>query len=493
MVATGMGSIWSGSIYIDEQGTTIDGLTNSSSSCTVLVDKIARLRFLSIIDLAGIPLHIIAGPSLEVQTANQTAINWFSDILFSTDTDGGSNGAVNEPWWLDPLKQSEYGILLKVVHDHKRGEHGKEATEIVFYAAVDSAKPDLPTPPASSSPAPPNQALSQPQPTSIRLYALPLCSNFIRRTQQLSSLCSPAAELEGQAYFVGDTTVKESMQIKRQRISSLFDDAAKQRKILKGRGGESVAQAMASIDRSAAKHVTPAQTRTASQEEISGVPASHKRSLSRASSMSSFPLDSVRPASRSGGLGQCKRSSLHRVESAVSQHEGSMASETDNTFAEYNKTALAKVIMAGMRLHGLQQKRKVGQVASRTGHSSNALLLAGGEIDHQDGKDEYKLVYHQAYKAALFAFRDRCNLHFISQEAMRDVVDKLLDLFCTGPLSSNFQHHGFSEGHLGQKHEYDGVSDLPGSSALQKAVDGSKSITVTKKRKPGNFHCTDPG
>jgi hypothetical protein len=53
--------------------------------------------------------------------------------------------------------------------------------------------------------------------------------------------------------------------------------------------------------------------------------------------------------------------------------------------------------------------------------------------------EEYKLIYHQTYKAAVFAFRrniQSTNL-YAEPEKLRDTVDELLALFCGDPLSSS--------------------------------------------------------
>ncbi|KAL9632793.1 MAG: hypothetical protein Q9164_005096 [Protoblastenia rupestris] len=468
-------------------------LSTILASSNFSIGSNARLSFLAIVDLGHIPLYIAAGPSLEVYTDNESAADWFSDILLSYDVEESSNGVTSEPWWLGSTKQSQCGILLKI-EDERIGEHyGPRATEIVLYAALEPSGSNMPTPPASSSPAPPDHEPPQSLRSSkenLKLYALPLCSDLVRRAQEFSGLCSPPPEPEGHACFITEITVKENKGVKRQKMASLFDDATKEKRKFKGRGGESVAQAMANIDRPAS---LLSQLRRASQEQTQVVALPRRNTLSRASTTSSLPLDRSRPASRSSTLAQGKGSSLHRVESVFSKSECPVASDSGMIFIEQNKAALGKVIMAGMRLHGLQQKKKPGKDASRSGLSRSISLLAGTGVNHLSDEDEFKIVYHQTYKAALFAFRSYCNIRVISQEAMRNVVDQLLDIFSTDPVSSSLRDDGFSQGFASQQQDCYGTFNHSSSSVSQGAAEDGWNTPKVKKRKTGYFHSPEPG
>jgi len=55
----------------------------------------------------------------------------------------------------------------------------------------------------------------------------------------------------------------------------------------------------------------------------------------------------------------------------------------------------------------------------------------------QRNDEEYKLVYHQAFKGTCFAFRHtigRQSLQ-VSTDAIRNVADTLLALYCSDPLA----------------------------------------------------------
>ncbi|KAK8152015.1 hypothetical protein BC567DRAFT_239238 [Phyllosticta citribraziliensis] len=98
--------------------------------------------------------------------------------------------------------------------------------------------------------------------------------------------------------------------------------------------------------------------------------------------------------------------------------------------------------MAGMRMYGLQQRRRGNKVQPR-----RASVAVGVDSQQQDEEispedaardEEYKLVYHQTYRGAVFAMRTHMSTRLLGQhvDQLRDVVDKLLAIFCNDPLRS---------------------------------------------------------
>ena len=102
-------------------------------------------------------------------------------------------------------------------------------------------------------------------------------------------------------------------------------------------------------------------------------------------------------------------------------------------------------------MYGLQQRKK--QAYSSRATSEAPSLSAGfapGAGQSQFGgqgqqgqsqvptekeeEDEYKLIYHQTYKACAFVFRKQFALAALGQEVLRDTVDKFLALFCSPPV-----------------------------------------------------------
>ncbi|KAI9822241.1 MAG: hypothetical protein M1832_003064 [Thelocarpon impressellum] len=97
--------------------------------------------------------------------------------------------------------------------------------------------------------------------------------------------------------------------------------------------------------------------------------------------------------------------------------------------------------MAGLRIYGLQQKRS-GRGKSISSGSLPELTLPTlpnqpTNPDRPGEADEYKLVYHQTFKGASFALRQHITITVLKQDDMRDVVDRLLAIFCADPLADS--------------------------------------------------------
>ena len=455
-----MSQVWSGNITTDDSATCLQGNAPHllhldyvctdrhidvrisapiSSSKPIPLPQDAKLHFLALVEVARIPLYLAVGPSCDVSTGDEATKRWLTEALLQFEGCDLHGNASREPWWLHMGNQSENGILLRVEAQNEEECRLQDvASEVLVYAAVTQHNTALPTPPRSSSPAPPDEdtanTLNNAE-TLVKVYALPLCSNIIGRAEAFMGSCPPIpteSSSVGEACFLphmhNPATVTQPPPQKRPSISMLFDDATKKRRKIRGRGGESISQAMAGIDRPASQHGIP------ENQEIHQPQQSEPRrkSLSRAPSMTPLASSaSSRPTSCSGALANGKRSSLHRVESAITSHDSPALSDADGTCAQENKAALTKVIMAGMRLHGLQQKKK--PLNKLQGHS---LVVLNNETDTvvNEAEDEYKLVYHQTFKSATFIFRKHLNAQPVSQQTMRDVVDRLLTMFCTDPV-----------------------------------------------------------
>lgn len=447
----------------------------------------AKLRFLAIVEVEKIPLYIALGPSLQVSTNNEDTSNWFNETLLAQKESFDQDGKAVDFWWKRFQRQSDYGILLKVEGQVSQKKAGYQATEILLYATATPKNASLPAAPTLSSTEHDEQSSTEPQnedDLKLELYALPLSSDIITHARQASGLYSPPLEAEdGQlkGRFLPDFSADQSRRAKRQKISSLFEDATKQRK-RKSRGGESVAQAMAGLDGPTSQQGLPSVPPPDKNEPLQDTKAgpAKRSSLSRASTVGSFAsLDSQRPVSRSGVLANGKRSSLHRVESATYPREGSLASDPDNGFAEQNKSALTKIVMAGMRMHGLQQKKK----PTKNLPKSNTTASAPATDATLDADDEYKLVYHQTFKASMFTFRAHVNVKLIGQEVMRDVVDRLLEMFCTDPLLVNDFDNAFAAGFGSSQPDQGNAFDLPSESNPFVAAEKEHSTPSVKRRR----------
>ena len=403
-----------------------------------------KLHFLSLVDVSRIPIYLAAGPSLDVSTDNETTARWLTEALLERKEYEGLNDACPSTWRSSRGRQLDQGVLLRV--GDGRGLGGN-VTELLIYAGLKTDTVFLPTPPASSSSVPPDEPLPEtvPEvPEQFKIYALPLCSNVFGHAEEAAGLVSPPLEdcpISREACFLPyplDQPRKEQKtHQKRQSLSSLFDDATQKRRRFKGRGGESISKAMAGIDRPSLQQGLPSYF---DHEELETPSLPQKaptarNGLKRASTTMSLPSSEYhRPASRSGPIASGKRSSLHRVESAICPRDSPTLSDVDGSLVEQNKAALTKVVMAGMRLYGLQQRKKLCKGLALEERPKTATSVNDSRLFNED-EDEYKLVYHQTFKAAAFVFRRHFNMRAISQDLMRDVVDRFLTLFCSDPMA----------------------------------------------------------
>ena len=346
-----------------------------------------------------------------------------------------------EPWWVRACGQLQRGILLKVEDGASNGIKGKpDVTELLLYGTLSLAALGRTGLSAPSSPPNGSAIASVPDTdatTIWKIYALPLSSQLLRRAAAIDSpLTAKSNEARFLALLAEDNIDDQMPTYKRKKITSLFEDATQQRKRLRRRGGEGISKAMATFDAhpASSQYVGKAQAANTLNEASETRPAS-RISLSRASStVSTSSLEPSRPPSRRETFTNSKRSSLHRVESISFPLEASCVSECSSSIEQQNKTALARIVMAGMRVYGLQQRKR-----SNKPLGSDDLPL--GDLETQlsstipEDDREYKILYHQAIKAACFTFRLHITTTLITQEALREVVDRLLAIFCTDPLN----------------------------------------------------------
>ena len=393
----------------------------------------SSLRFLAVVDIPSVPLYLISGSCFEVWSNNTLVEQWITDSL-QPDEEEDSNGVSGPtPWW-------HKGILLRVVDEAATGEPKEQSiSELLLYAESGEERNNiagLTTPPDPSSPGPFEG--NQDEKTFLRLYALPLCSHRVQQVKQWSNHCPSSIErLDcGQAAAGAESQLSSR---KRQRVSSLFEDATQQRRQLKRRGGERISMAMAEFERPGSSHGLSNMSRPPSGDMV-------QQKARPSPSLPDWETINNRPAPLN------KTKSLQRAESTMSLQSQSPQPEFSNPAEQQNKATLSKVVMAAMRLYGLQQGKK---------------------SDQSDAHD-YKLVYHQTFKAAAFTFRSHITIEPVSQVAMRDIVDRLLALFCIDPLHKDGS--GFSEA--------TSFVQANGSAAVERGQDScAKELPLASKRK----------
>ena len=448
------------------------------------------MRYLAVINVCDIPLYLAAGPALDVLSNDDRTGEALSRFLLPIDVDHKGLDEWREPWWLRPCRQSDHGILVRVEAGGFNASCSltRQVTEFLLYATVSEAAQidGLLTPPRSSSPAPEGLAPRTAQDLSrirLRLHALPLCRpDFSAFPSEENVEVNGNAPSPGKTYFLpleksvaGPTEITQSP--KRRKISNVFDEATTRRRKLKGRGGEAISKAMAEAslasglhgphsnrsESSAVEQPRERQIASASNENPQATDL-RRRSLSRVSSTETLlSHESSRPPSRRDSFMPTRRSGLNRVESVVSGPASPSLLAIDNSIQQQNTSTLSRIVMAGMRMYGLQQKKK-GPGEQRQNFTGD---ISRPEPDAPQGDpDEYKLVYHQTFKGACFTFRNHFTTRHVSQDAMREVVDRLLLLYCTDPLSKASVDSPSDQIFGSQEDKSHTAFDMPSISAL---------------------------
>ncbi|KAI9813800.1 MAG: hypothetical protein M1827_003590 [Pycnora praestabilis] len=498
--------VWAGDITFDENLPTLHDLRLYSKTITSLpvFSPQTYLHHLAFVNPSLIPLYLAAGPSLDVWTTNTETEAWFAQVLLGNHAEEEAKDEENIPWWKTHRTQSDIAVLIRVEGngEDSDAQSGPRVTELLLYGIISkiTTNSTLPTPPTSSSPGPGELVgiqegeRKQHAGKELRVYALPLSSDLLYRkptpltTQALEDVsavdgdakeCSTPVSLvastdEQFAQFLAprfvETAVPSSSATKRKRVSTMLEDATERGKKARRRGGERVSRTMAHVEGNVSHALHGLKPLEGGSKNETYVTADRREvgrvtrhldldsqqaikkptaALSRSSSVSSArSVDEIQPSSRRGPITEGKRSSLHRVSSMVTTNDVAIP-EARKTEAR-NKDALSRIIMAGMRIYGLQQRRKTHS----QGLSQPPLVRDHQEMQRSiDGEeaDEYKLVYHQVYKAACFAFVSDCALAFLipaltkiqrrhimttllTQDILRDIVDKVLALFCNDPI-----------------------------------------------------------
>ncbi|OCL08520.1 hypothetical protein AOQ84DRAFT_38839 [Glonium stellatum] len=436
--------IWTGAICLPDDAQIKDISISTPHHAHHFSLPSSNLRFLSVVETARIPLYLAAGPSLDVWTASEATEEWFSSVLGGNECDSaGSEDAYQ--WCTIARSQSPTGILVQVIGEDA-ALSSPRVSEILFYGTVNKPRVGLPTPP-TYSPNTPHATLSEG--LELRVHALPLSSDFLYRCLATTTPPLPPSLQdfsrsikETEAQFLPSPFPQRAPSPglnKRKRCDVIFDEATERRRNAKRKGGESVAAAASRADN---PRPTSAHRKSLSIDGKAGsfTEFPNPKNVAQASQIAIPPLSrspsvsaEVRPLSRKGLLNDnMKRSSLSRMAdiSAVSE---------EPTIESRNKEALSRVVMAGMRMYGLQQRKKI---KSRHGsvtlsHDGHDQMSAEQAAEDAAKDEEYKLIYHQTFKGAMLALRNHVTKTPLQNQPdrLRDTVDKLLAIFCTDPLA----------------------------------------------------------
>ena len=512
-----MADVWTGHVLLPDQ-TAISGNElhpKCSNSCSRVADIVlvshnaagtrlptAPLRFLATVDTARIPLCLAAGPSFHVQTTSRATEEWFASLLLSTPAAVDASERPPGEWWTWARAQSPLGILVQVA-DHDNSDEDQahhlqrpRTTEILFYGTVATpAHGALPTPP-SSSPVPSHASPDGHLLPELTVHALPLSSallnkhpEFPRRTASPTSHVGIEPQFLPPAYLSPEHTPSSP-----KRTRDIFDEAAQARKKARSKGGEGIAAAAAKAQDShrAFNHRKSLSIDTKASPFPDSRPSSahalarpSSRPLSRSPSISS----DVRPLSRKGASdSQAKRSALSQVETVPLQPEPTTESR--------NKAALSRVVMAAMRMHGLEQRKKTKSRRNSVapGIHVDEPLSDAAAMEEAAKDEEYKLIYHQTYKSAVLAFRKHMSskpLHS-QPDLLGDVVERLLAVFCTDPLTIPLQNGVPTEPLATPGRQHLGMPGSTHSRASPFDMPGGARPKITRSKTEGDIHTGSP-
>lgn len=383
------------------------------------------LTHLAPVVLSEVSLYMAVSGPFSV-TPDSAAYKWLKQSILDAgmkllDPHGG---VVN-----DVVK--EVGILTRVVGttlgggvagDGDGGEEMYPATEMLFF---DGGKTGVRAIALSSHllcaaaalPSPPETEADEDGDVEARFLELPA------RVQGLVPQPSKPGDTlphEGavDAAVDGTATLKRNSQ----DLDQLFQSAAERRKKARRKGGAGVGLAISG----GRENVATAQTNDTAST-INVLQGRHRR---RTSLQAMQPAQEQvlsdqsaaagsRPLSRAG-LPQ-QRSSLNRMTSA-----DELPQDGNMSFNERNKTTISKTVMAGMRIFGLNR------ISVSNNESQQMPSLEESQAPSVGGtaEDEYKLVYHQTFKGTVFAFRKELEEEVLRPDGVREVVDRLLGVFC---------------------------------------------------------------
>ncbi|KAK5109260.1 hypothetical protein LTR62_007242 [Meristemomyces frigidus] len=340
-------------------------------------------------------------------------------------------------WWDVAAHNAPIGLLARVeAIEQEASASTVIPTEVLFYAAradTDASNLTPPrTPPKAQGTRASAQSTIQLEVRAIAIYSnIPTGANTgtSANTLELDNEEETATFLPQAAALTAQDIIHEPPVRKRRSVNDTFDEANERRKKARYKGGEGVAAAAAVKQEYTVPSLTHRRSISGNDSQLNTQP---HRPLSRSPSLSSSRPSTARPPSEVP-----RKSNLSRVQSITVPPEP----EDSNTQEPKNKEIISRVVLAGMRLYGLSQsKRRIKPRSSSTvafpSHNLTSDEAQNAEALHQD--EEYKLLYHQLYKSTCFAFRNHiCSGSLAPRtEAVRQLVDQLLGIFCSDPLEA---------------------------------------------------------
>ncbi|KAF2742973.1 hypothetical protein M011DRAFT_490222 [Sporormia fimetaria CBS 119925] len=459
-----MPDIWSGDIILSDSTTVQDIiLTTAQTTTPTTLHLPPNLRFLSFVSPARIPLHLAAGPSLDVSTTTRETQTWFSQHLLHSSFLQTEDPENTPEWWTQPWSQSPIGILASTdtADAGYTPQNPVRITELLFYGIIHLV-------PSSNTP-----ALDEELIPTLHVNALPLSSDLLYTAYTLS----PPLQSPNHPTFLPNPPSSTST---KRKHDAIFDTATQLQRTAKRKGGASVAAAAAratesralahrrsiSISSDARKHGL-SERRDTRPRSAGGSSMGGRLERERARSVSVGVSASEKSVHHGfgtqkrgkGGLGSTGLSHVTTTtptSPSTTSTQAEKEKKKQTTTAEpapetetRNKEALSRVVLAAMRMHGFTQRNNNKKAAKSQymsqGRRDSTIIDTHPEVttpttntapipDTTISDDEFKLLYHQTYRSAICALRKiiaKEPLYLRPDGALRDVVEKLLDIFCT--------------------------------------------------------------
>ena len=439
----------------------------------------ASLHFLSLVNVNYIPLYMINGPNLGVWTTDAETTTWFETFfyLFGTPDLSDKPSPISEEQLQtnlpDSNEQLSTGILTRVQYGENVQPEVPCTTEIVFYLSQPVADAERFPKSLSDSGHPFRARFGE-----YRVHALPLSSDLLKAIKY-QALDPPSAEAtirdvvddsstlqyETQEEFVTPPleSPKDPLErmYRRKRAASLFEEATERRRKARRHGGESIALA-------ASKH----------SQQSSAFPSSPLAD-SQLPSLPEVPPNGIPNGVRGTFERHSRSMSASSVSSPLSRGPVNLPESSNESVAslveDRNKETISRVVMAGMRLYGLSSRSRKLDSERRSSAPQIQSELGTNTLTNPAEADTYKLVYHQTYKSAVFAFRRnmRDEMLHLQTGKVREVVDGLLAVFCYNPLGEESRAELEDKPLLGGAGEERGIGNVSSSASH---VETSKQV-----------------
>ena len=405
-------------------------MAHESQKCTLPAN--ATFQFLAFVDPSQIPLYLAVEQPYSVHTPNLESRSWLENVLFQQSSVLGDSPASKTSTFSCGFHdvQSHTGLLVRVVDTelHNRASRSDaRVTEVLFYAEKQNASGlgRLPTPPPSSSHSEDGIEVNENETRSYKqaeetthatILALPLSSDLLYKSLVIPNEASLG---EDEARFVTPSRKDEPARPVKKRldIGDLFDEAADRRKKARRKGGQSISLAASGgistpktmLDEKSIKVEHPLmqinRLPSASNKPTTG-PDEPSNDQGFQPSSVNF-LDSGR-FSRRATIGYKKPSCAHYVPAQLKETFG------DESMESRNKQSISRIVMAGMRIYGVEQRKTSLLAKKKTSLSrkkSGVPELRPEETECMDDY-EFKSIYHQTYKGTVFAFVSQTRLHY---------------------------------------------------------------------------------